>query len=314
MQVWTQNGNWWWGGEEEMFMFTASAVPAASLPSSFSLSCLFALLYILIHTEENTLASDALSLFSLSTAFHSCSCSFSPTPHKGQRDQQSMTLLIDAHLCRSFSAAVWTIARTCHWLGKDCHLTLERSERRHFVGFCSTSDRRNLSEAQKRLESRGITKHVEMLLGKTVECVSDLWERNKCFTSSWCFMICLKMCCFCGSISLKGCEHTPITVCFYNNDFTSLLKGRLGLLPPICPHSVPLHPKWVPGLFVFLIDPFWWSQVWSSDQYNSRRSQMCQVILSHTRTALISLCRLLAIMSLPPRGNMPRLARIIGAC
>ena len=35
---------------------------------------------------------------------------------------------------------------------------------------------------------------------------------------------------------------------------------------------------------------------------------------SHTRTALISPCRLLAIMSSPPQGNMPRLARIIGAC
>lgn len=75
----------------------------------------------------------------------------------------------------------------------------------------------------------------------------------------------------------------------HNNDFTSLLKGSLSLLPTICPPSLLLHLEWVPGLFVFLIDPFWWSQV-RSEFRPMCRSQMCQVILKpHKNSADITL-------------------------
>lgn len=137
-----------------------------------------------------------------------------------------------------------------------------------FVGvfldnFCDgrSASRRSLNQEQKKVANRGSLKHVEMLLGKAVTFkiranTPNLWESNWGLIF---FLLCLH---------LPKCMRALCCQCvFYNNDFTSQLKGRLGLLPTICPHSVPLHPKWVPGLFVFIIDPFWWSQVWSSDQY-----------------------------------------------
>lgn len=137
-----------------------------------------------------------------------------------------------------------------------------------------------------------------MLFGKTVcwflqyMCMSLLLIYVKCnnsLTSSWSLMRF-----YLSWDVVFVCIYVPKCMSrlsmFYNNDFISLLKGRLSLLPTICPLSVPLHPKWVPCVFlslVFLIDPFWWSQVRSSDQYNTR-SQMCQVILKPHKNADIT--------------------------
>lgn len=128
MQVWTLNRKRCWEEEEEearkggrcgkFMLLTASPLPA---PPSLSLSPLSPPLHTHTGRRIHTCSSDTLSLLSFSSAPQSASLLSLLSSHKGQRDQQSMTLLIEAHMCRAFAAALWIIAKTCHWLRKDRH-------------------------------------------------------------------------------------------------------------------------------------------------------------------------------------------------
>ena len=121
----------------EMFMLLASPLPALSLPLPRSASHSFTLPYILIPTEEYTLALQTLSASILSLLISSPPCSFCPLCHKGQHDQPSMTLLIEACVSRCFAAAVWIAAKMCHWpekpispLGRESKWRKDRYKKR----------------------------------------------------------------------------------------------------------------------------------------------------------------------------------------
>lgn len=78
----------------------------------------------------------------------------------------------------------------------------------------------------------------------------------------------------------------PCQCVFYNNDFTSLLKGRLSLLPTICPISA---SKMSPQPVCFSNWPLLMKPSVEFRPVQNCRSQMCQVILKpHKNTADIT--------------------------
>lgn len=78
----------------------------------------------------------------------------------------------------------------------------------------------------------------------------------------------------------------PCQCVFYNNDFTSLLKGRLGLLPTSCPLSA---SKMSPRPVCFSNWPLLMKPSVEFRPIQNCRSQMCQVILKpHKNTADIT--------------------------
>lgn len=228
-------------------MWEVHVVNSQSSPSSpISLSPLFR---SPLHTHTgrriHTCSSDTLSLLSFSSAPQSASLLSLLSSHKGQRDQQSMTLLIEAHMCRAFAAALWIIAKTCHWLRKDRHNqsgekkdTVKRRRKLSVTllgvfffldNFCDgrSASRRSLNQEQKKVANRGSLKHVEMLLGKAVTFkiranTANLWE------SSWglIFFLFFYVMFFCASICLNACKRSAVNVCF--TTMTSHHSSRAG--------------------------------------------------------------------------------------
>lgn len=88
-------------------------------------------------------------------------------------------------------------------------------------------------------------------------------------------------------IHLPICMWALLCQCvFYNNDFTSLLKGRLGLLLTICPLSA---SKMSPQSVCFSNWPLLMKPSVEFSPIQNCRSQMCQVILKpHKNTADIT--------------------------
>lgn len=116
-----------------MFMLLiASPLPVLSLFTLF-LTRSFALSYILIRTEEHThLPFQTPSASLPSPLLFNLPRSFSFSSHKGQRDRQSVRLLIEVRMFRSLAAPVWITARMFHWPRKD-----------HFTSFRESKWRKN---------------------------------------------------------------------------------------------------------------------------------------------------------------------------
>lgn len=95
---------------------------------------------------------------------------------------------------------------------------------------------------------------------------------------------------------------------FHQCDVASWLKGRSGLLAAICPLSAPPHPNKVPILFVFAIDPFKWSQVWSSDQYKTVSPRCGKSFLCHTRAFADIAVQIVGNYDFSSRGKYARIS------
>lgn len=143
----------------------------------------------------------------------------------------------------------WTVVRLCHWASNGWHLRWSLEDQSggkkfnlgkvvlwNWFHWCNGSwtGRRDLNQMQRKVEIRGIPKHVEMLFGKTAYAYSVA----EMLSSPTCIRVHLHQ------------------FAFHECDLTSWLKGSFGLPPAICPLSAPLHPNSVPSLFVFPIDPF----------------------------------------------------------
>lgn len=120
-EPWIENGAGAGKREKRCGLFMLIVSPLPLLPLS-PLSCSFALTYS--YTQKNA---HLLFRHSFPSPLFSPPHSFSPTSHKGQRDHQSMRLLIEARMFRSVAVALWIRARMCHWQAKDCHFTSLKS-------------------------------------------------------------------------------------------------------------------------------------------------------------------------------------------
>lgn len=150
-----------------------------------------------------------------------------------------------------------------------------------------------MTPMQRKADIRGIPKHVEMLFGKTCLCLF-----------------------VCGDVTSPPCvfEFT-----FISAHFTSVTlrlgsrAGRVSWLPSAL-YQLPCIQIRSPSYLFLQLTHL--SEAKCGVQTGTK--QFLPDVASHfcatQEPLLISPCRLLAIMTFPPGGNMPGLARIIGAC
>lgn len=139
---------------------------------------------------------------------------------------------------------------------------------------------RDVNQMQRKADSRGIPKHVEMLFGKT----SHTYLYKVPPTWIWVHL------------------HQRA---FHQSDFPSWLKGRLGLLAAISPLSAQyLHPASPTNLF-FQLTHFSEAKYGVQTSPKQFRPDASSHFCATQEPLLISPDRLLAIMTFPPEGNMP---------